>query len=743
MKPSFCFISLFLIQMMTTYISSTLSQQSPVKDFEYVSPLPNSGYVSPYTNIIVRQGEIIEENTIKNNSINVTGSSSGAHTGKLFLTDDKKTIIFNPINSFTEGETVTVKLKKGIKTFSGIEVGMLSFNFHISKSWAKNLNENSTKEVLCDFNIPDNRNQLITKKQFSHISSSITDTLPVDLPNVYVTISNTPTDGYIFIAPWFFQGSFFDPNYLMIVDNYGTPIYYKKNPVLALDFKVQQNGILTYHNQGLNAFIGMDSSYNVVDTFRCGNGYPTDFHDIQLLDNGHYLIMGQDYQTIRMDTVVAGGDTAATVIGQIIQEKDENRNVVFQWRSWDHFLITDASDNIDLTAHTIDYVHGNSIEPDIDGNIIISCRHMNEVTKINRSTGEIIWRMGGKNNQFQFLNDPRGFTYQHDVRRLENGNLTIFDNGSLSTPCYSSSLEYIVNEVDTTLTLIWNYSDNYHFSFAMGNSQRLDNGRTFIGWGNSFNPAANEVECDGTKTFEIRFDSLFYSYRAFRFPWRTNLLTANSYIIDFEYIPVNTSEKKALVITNNSDEVLQLTSYYSRSSMFSVADNFPIILQPYQNRILKIQFFPDSVGVFSDDIHLRMQKDNEMIAQVIEVLGYSDPNSEVEIEENYLNKYELMQNYPNPFNPSTTIKYQIPEMRFVTLKVYDVLGSEIATLVNEEKPAGSYEIEFNSHSGHVRNLPSGIYFYQLRVYPAEGGAGDPSTGSGQVYVETKKMVLMK
>jgi hypothetical protein len=88
----------------------------------------------------------------------------------------------------------------------------------------------------------------------------------------------------------------------------------------------------------------------------------------------------------------------------------------------------------------------------------------------------------------------------------------------------------------------------------------------------------------------------------------------------------------------------------------------------------------------------------------------------------------LNQNYPNPFNPITTITYQIPERGFVTLKVYDILGREVATLVNEEKTAGSYEVQFNSHSGNVRNLTSGIYFYQLKV---------------GVYEETKKMILLK
>jgi hypothetical protein len=101
-------------------------------------------------------------------------------------------------------------------------------------------------------------------------------------------------------------------------------------------------------------------------------------------------------------------------------------------------------------------------------------------------------------------------------------------------------------------------------------------------------------------------------------------------------------------------------------------------------------------------------------------------------------EFSLSQNYPNPFNPITKIKYIVPPVTLrqaqsdilITLKIYDVLGNEVATLVNEEKPAGEYEVEFNAyrHSGKVRNLPSGIYFYQLKAVN---------------FVETKKMVLMK
>ncbi len=100
-----------------------------------------------------------------------------------------------------------------------------------------------------------------------------------------------------------------------------------------------------------------------------------------------------------------------------------------------------------------------------------------------------------------------------------------------------------------------------------------------------------------------------------------------------------------------------------------------------------------------------------------------DGISSVKQDETFITNYNLSQNYPNPFNPTTTIRYQIAELSFVTLKVYDVLGNEIATLVNEEKPVGSYVFEFNA-----KDLQSGVYFYQLKT---DG------------FLEAKKMILMK
>jgi hypothetical protein len=104
--------------------------------------------------------------------------------------------------------------------------------------------------------------------------------------------------------------------------------------------------------------------------------------------------------------------------------------------------------------------------------------------------------------------------------------------------------------------------------------------------------------------------------------------------------------------------------------------------------------------------------------------NFDDNILPVEEENNLIvDEFKLFQNYPNPFNPNTTISYQIPQQELVTIKVYDILGKEMGILVNEEKPAGNYEVEFDAST-----LPSGVYFYQLK------------SGS---FIETKKMILMK
>jgi hypothetical protein len=709
-----------------------IAQSDNYSHFNYISPVPNSQYVSPLSNIIIRTTDDIDRLVINSKDlIEVTGAISGLHKGKLILLEDNRTFIYNPESPFTEGEAVTVFFK-GNKIAAGEnKIADLNFNFTISDSWAENIGYLNSVILLDEFKLSNSfEREKAFKANHNIVSSNTINIFPQDFPEYFISISNNPSDGYVFSAP--FPWPDYVPAYLIIMDNYGMPVFYRRSNERCLDFKLNKNGLLTYFNHTKRKFYALDSSYTPVDSFACGNGYITDSHDLQVLPNGHSLLMAYDPQTVRMDEIVRGGNEAARVIGLIIQELDENKNVVFQWRSWDHFKITDASDDIDLTGYTVDYVHGNSVELDIDGNLIISSRHMDEITKISRTTGEIIWRLGGKNNQFQFVNDPRGFSHQHDVRRTSENNLTLFNNGNLLSPQYSSALEYQLNETDKIATLVWEYSEIPVYGRAMGSSQRLDNGNTVISWGNIFNPAITEIQNDGTKIFELYFNSSF-SYRAFRFPWRTNLLTADNYIVDFEYVPINASNTREIVVTNNSNEQLELTSYHRRSSVFSVVENFPITLQPYEDKIISIQLFPDSIGIFSDNIHLQMKKENELIAQVINVIGYSDPSVDVEDNNTSPQEYKLLQNFPNPFNPGTSIEFSVPVNSSITLTIYNLLGQVVTTLVNEEISAGSYSVVWNGEDKNGLKVSSGIYLYTIQA-----------TGTnGKEFQQIRKMVLLR
>jgi hypothetical protein len=127
---------------------------------------------------------------------------------------------------------------------------------------------------------------------------------------------------------------------------------------------------------------------------------------------------------------------------------------------------------------------------------------------------------------------------------------------------------------------------------------------------------------------------------------------------------------------------------------------------PVDARYVKFSVTPGSAWTFDDEYEVR----NNNVSGINDVTGIPK-------------EYSLSQNYPNPFNPSTIINYQITKKDNVSLKVFDILGKEIATLVNEEKPAGIYSVNFKASS-----IPSGVYFYQIR------------SGS---YVVTKKMVLLR
>jgi hypothetical protein len=361
---------------------------------------------------------------------------------------------------------------------------------------------------------------------------------------------------------------------------------------------------------------------------------------------------------------------------------------------------------------------------------------MDEITKINRQTGDIIWRWGGlksRNNQFQFINDPITFSHQHDIRRLENGNLTLFDNGNLHTPKISSAREYYLDESISTANLIWSYTTEPPiYKGARGNVQTLPGDNKIIGWGGWLNQgpeAISEVRQDGSVALEIFLADTFVSYRAFKFPWRTNLFVTNPDSIFFESVQVGDSATIIVDLINNSLDPIDITGYYNENEDYIVENPVPFTITPYSTVPLNIKFTPSTEGYFKDYLHIRSDTDTTRIAQVMVLAGRTDTIFSFVREKNIIYSYSLEQNYPNPFNPSTTISYAVPVQSQVKIEIYNSIGENITELVNLNQSAGSYQVTWSAEY-----IPSGIYFYSMEAIPSDGS---------EFFRSVKKMILLK
>ncbi|MEP7129405.1 MAG: arylsulfotransferase family protein, partial [Chitinophagales bacterium] len=354
---------------------------------------------------------------------------------------------------------------------------------------------------------------------------------PDSFPTFVINVNSNPAPGRIFYDNQQDLDPFDTNSFPTIIESDGSLIWARDEGMDGHAFTLNHNGYLSYYQYNYGWWKILDSNYNEIDSVRCGNGYEveTNGHDFQMYNDGHSLLIA--YNLLNIDMTAYGGVPNAMVKGLIVQELDENRDVIFQWRSWDHFLFTDANEYASLTNLAVDYVHGNAVERDFDGNILISCRNMDELTKINIETGNIIWRMGGENNQFTFVNDNISghFHQQHDLRRLPNGNITIYNNGNFLPVEISSAKEYKLDEVNKIATLVWHYEhpdvNGYKvYGRASGNVQRLANGNTLIDWGTiTYNvgmPNVTEVDADKNIVWEMTFDETGQkSYRTYKFEW--------------------------------------------------------------------------------------------------------------------------------------------------------------------------------------------------------------------------------
>lgn len=343
------------------------------------------------------------------------------------------------------------------------------------------------------------------------------------VPSYTAVVNGTPGTGYYFVAP-LSKGNI--GNLHMLLDSIGRLVYYKKffGPN-TFDFKLQPNGFISYART--DQFYLMDSTFTIVDSVACQAGISTDFHDMQILPNGHYLMLGEETVTMDLSSYNfflqnnSPGSATADVLCLVIQELDINKNVVFEWHAKDYLPFDGVDEHWLNSPANVDWTHSNAVAMDTDGNILVSSRHFNEITKINRNDSSVMWRLGGKYNQFTFIGDTTPFYGQHDIRRLSNGNITLYDNGNHIVPHGARALEYQLDEINKTAELKWSYTyDSAMFAYATGNVQRLQNGNTLINYGiNSSvrNIYFNVVDSSGNEQFQLTFDDTLFSYRSYNF----------------------------------------------------------------------------------------------------------------------------------------------------------------------------------------------------------------------------------
>jgi len=562
-------ILLFLVLLNFPAFSQSLS---------YIYPKPNTEKHSIQTPIVLRFDQAIDPSKISL-SIKILGEKSGDHSFDVRISDDNRTVSIQTHQPFALDEDVIVSIN-GEK-----------FSFRTSK-----ISPQEQKELFAKYFLPSYPG---ISKIFANAPKKADDipldSIPSDFPKIIINSVRNPAPGYIYLANF---GSGVDRSYLMILNNDGTPVKYRKVPLPGFDFKMQPNGLLTNAHiitshipQGwgwAEAYMEvMDGNLKVIDTLQCKGGYIADFHDFKMLPNGHYLLISYDPQPVDMSQIVPNGNPNAIVLGGIVQELDADKNVVFQWRSWDYIPIADTYAPLDGIA--LDPVHINAVELDYDGNLLISSRHLSEITKISRETGNIIWRLGGKKNQFTFINEhpenaPTYFSYQHDIRRLPNGNITLYDNGVQHNPQYSRAVEYKLDEQNLKAQLVWEYRNNPDvFGETMGSTQRLPNGNTVIGWGGVSTGhirIVTEVNPQGEVEFELSFPKgvsfQTTSYRAYRYPYPTNLPEA---VVSFENISsLVQNQNDSLYFRNDTTDtgiIINFTELNDQPSSKIILEKYP------------------------------------------------------------------------------------------------------------------------------------------------------------------------
>ncbi|NUQ82635.1 MAG: aryl-sulfate sulfotransferase [Bacteroidetes bacterium] len=488
----------------------------------YTYPKPGSTDHRSTTSVVVRFAHPVGfQNQTVPVSMELTDSEGILTTIRSTFSRDRKTLTAKPVSPLVSGETYRIRL------FGPDISEEVSWTFSV-----RNEMDRETMEKMANWMRDHGDSQDFWDVSSSEKSERLVT--PGPIPAITLDSVRNPAPGeFLFANNFPVAGGYGD--YLYVLKNDGN--FHKIVPTPRLrvtNFKPLDNGLYTYGDiyrdhyftgGGAVSYQVIDTSFTIKETFEAADGYEADNHDFLLLPNGNHVFIIYEPQLVDLSSYASNGNPSALVVNSIIQELDPERNVVFMWRSLDYIPPSDSY--LDLSGQIVDYTHFNSLDVTPDGHLLVTARTTSELIKINRQTGEIIWRLGGKKNQFTFLNDydqyaPHYFAYPHDGHFLKNGNILLFDNGGLRPkPQFSRAVEYKLDELNKTATKVWEYRNKPDIYGAnQGNAQRLENGNTVICWGSANlatkAPVATEVNAEGVIQAEINAVIGFRSYRVYK-----------------------------------------------------------------------------------------------------------------------------------------------------------------------------------------------------------------------------------
>ncbi len=309
----------------------------------------------------------------------------------------------------------------------------------------------------------------------------------------------------------------------VIVDNDGQPIW--ENPLagkVTTNFQVQSyrgSPVLTWWEgnielgHGVGEYVIADAGYRTVRRVQAARGLRGDLHEFVITARDTALLTS--YVVVNANLSAVGGSRKGTIQDAIFQEIDlASGRVLLEWHSLDRIPLQESYAPVGADW---DFFHLNSVDFDSDGDLLVSSRSTHTVYKIDRSSGAIVWRLGGKHSDFE-MGPGSAFAWQHDVRSRPDGTLTIFDNGA--TPAVEKLSRGLILQLDEqamTATLLREYTHRKILSGSQGSVQLLPNGNVFVGWGEA--PHVSEFDYSGHLLFDAVLGEKYQSYRAFRLPW--------------------------------------------------------------------------------------------------------------------------------------------------------------------------------------------------------------------------------